>query len=85
MKVVKPNDKHHALRDELLALMRTKMKEMPAEEILAVLSYTVGQLIALQDQRRFTSAAILDLVAENMEAGNWQAISEVISAGGASN
>jgi hypothetical protein len=42
----------------------------------------MGQLIAMQDQRRFTSVMVMQLVSDNIEAGNQDAIREVASAGG---
>lgn len=48
-------EEHEALRNALLAAVRKTALDMPAEEILAVVCVLVGQLIALQDQRRFTN------------------------------
>ena len=75
-KKVKPSAQAVAVRDELIALMCAKMTTMDAAEILAVVAYTVGQLIALQDQRKMTPAMALALVSANIEAGNADAIAE---------
>lgn len=50
--------------------------------LLAVVAYTVGQIIAMQDQRVMTTDMVCDLVSENIEAGNQQAIAEVSSTTG---
>ena len=76
MKKIKPSTQSIAVRDELIALMRAKMTTMDTAEILAVVAYTVGQLIALQDQRKITPAMALALVSDNIEAGNADAIAE---------
>lgn len=48
---------HEALRQKINAFLKslTDQQDMPSEEVLAVAAYLVGQLIALQDQRKFTS------------------------------
>jgi hypothetical protein len=53
-----------------------------ADEMLAGASQIVGNLIALQDQRKMTPDMALAIVRANIEAGNQQAMAEVMSAGG---
>ena len=77
-----PTPQQLALRDDFLAVMRKHGSELRAEDILAIASYTVGQLIALQDQRTMTPAMALEIVASNIEAGNQHAQAEVKSAAG---
>lgn len=76
--------RHEKLRLDLLALLKKEAADMPADEILAVVSLLVGQLIAMQDQRRFTSDAVMKLVSANIEAGNRQAIVDLMNADGGS-
>lgn len=73
MKTVQPNPHHVAMRDAVIAAMRP-FDFLPAIEMLAVMSYTVGQLIALQDQTTYTAAAAMEVVSQNIELGNAQAI-----------
>lgn len=77
-----PSPKHMAMRDDLIAVIRKHGDAMSAADILAVAAYTVGQIIALQDQRTMTPAMAMEVVASNIEAGNQHAQSEVKSAGG---
>ncbi len=77
-----PSPEHMAVRDDFIAAIRKHGAEMRAEDILAIASYTVGQLIALQDQRTMTPAMAMEIVARNIEAGNQHAQAEVMSAGG---
>lgn len=81
MKSFKPTKEQTAFRDEMVAVLR-KHEHLRADEMLAVASYFVGQLIALQDQRKVTPSMAMELVASNIEAGNQHALTEVMSAGG---
>ena len=55
-------------------------KHLAPQEMLAGASQLVGNLIALQDQRRMTPAMALDVVQANIEVGNRMAMAEVASA-----
>lgn len=55
---------------------------MDALEILAIAAYTVGQLVALQDQRTVTPAMAMEIVANNIEAGNLHVVEGIMDAGG---
>jgi uncharacterized protein (DUF3084 family) len=70
-----PNERHLAFREDLIALLR-KYDDLRADEMLGVAAYFVGQLIALQDQRVFDSASVMQLVTQNIQAGNQQAVEQ---------
>ncbi len=70
IKAKPPTAAHIKVRDAMLAVIRKEAADMDAIEILAIAAYTVGQLIALQDQRTVTSAMAMEIVASNIEAGN---------------
>jgi hypothetical protein len=78
-KVVQPSADHEKLRLALCQAIRRKAPDMPAEEILAVFSQFVGQLIAVQDQRRFTPDSIMTLVSANIEMGNQHALDTLLN------
>lgn len=78
-KVVQPSAEHEQLRLALCKVIRRKAPDMPAEEILAIVCQLVGQLIALQDQRRFTSERVMALVSANIEMGNQHAIDTILN------
>ena len=82
LKAKQPTPQQRAARDDLIAMLR-KHEHLRADEMLAVAAYTVGQLIALQDQRTMTPTMALEIVSANIEAGNQHAQAEVKSAGGA--
>jgi hypothetical protein len=74
MKTVKPSAAHAAFRAAMLATMRQHAADMPAEEILALTAHMVGQILAMQDQRKMTPAMGMKLIADNIEQGNREVI-----------
>jgi len=85
MKTVQPTPEMEAARQAMIAAIRPYADALGGHGMLACAAYTVGQLIALQDQRTMTSRMALDLVSANIEAGNQAAMAEVKSAGGTAN
>ena len=77
-----PTAEHHRIRDAMLAVIQKEMAEMDALEVLAIAAYTVGQLIALQDQRIVTPAMAMEIVASNIEAGKSHVIEGLMGTGG---
>lgn len=73
--------KHEEFRQELLAVVKAKGETMAADEVLAMVSYLVGQLLALQDQRHYTVEIAMQLVMRNIEAGNVDAIANLFATG----
>lgn len=72
----KTSARHEEMRLAVIAAMRP-FDDVPAVEQLAVVSTFVGQLIALQDRRRFSPERIMAMVAANIELGNAAAITAV--------
>ena len=87
MKSATPAPAHQEIRDDLIAMLRNKADAtgIPAEEVLAIVANTVGQLMALQDQTKYTKDQIINLVVTNIEAGNAHALAKIKSAGGTAN
>ena len=67
-----------AARDAVLAALRPHADIIGAERILCVMAYTVGQLIAMQDQRSITPGRAMLIVSANIEAGNGDAINALL-------
>ena len=82
MKTVRPTPEMEAARQAMIAAIRPYADTLGGAGMLACAAYTVGQLIALQDQRSVTPAMAIDLVQANIEAGNQHAMAEVMSADG---
>lgn len=81
--------KTYAPTPRMIACM-AKMKaaidpQLEPMEMLALVSQLVGNLIALQDQRRITPEMAMIVVSQNIEVGNQEAIREVASIGGEAN
>ncbi len=61
---------HIALRAAFIEAMRGPGKGLGVRVILAVAAYFVGELVAMQDQRKYTPEQVLGIVGKNIEAGN---------------
>lgn len=73
---MKAKDRHEQMRLAVIEAMRP-FDDVPAIEQLAVISVFVGQLIAMQDQTRFSPGRVMEMVAANVELGNGQALTAV--------
>lgn len=62
----------------MLEALRPFADRLEVIEIVAVLSQTVGQFVAMLDQRQFTPAQAMQVVEENLAAGNAAQIEQVI-------
>lgn len=74
-KIRPSTERHQRLHEELVALMEREGGDLPAIELLAVLSQTLGSMIAYQDQR-IGADVIMELVSRNIEIGNQAAIDQ---------
>lgn len=77
MKSQKPSDAAVKCREAVIAAIQPFKEQLTGMEILAILAYTVGQTIAMQDQRTVTHDMIWELVGANIEAGNAYVINEL--------
>ena len=71
-----PTLDHMAFRDDLLAVLNKHAGALDGSEMMALAAYTVGQIMAMQDARKWTPALAMEIVAKNIEAGNEQAIAD---------
>jgi len=78
-KSVKPEAKHLAYRNALMAAIAQHGQTLEADELLALTSHFVGQLVALQDQRVMTPAMAMEIVATNIQQGNRDAIEPLMT------
>lgn len=70
MKRVTVDERHKKFEQGIKDAMAATVDDLTGEEMLAILSQVLGQLIALQDQRTMTSERAMLIVATNIEAGN---------------
>lgn len=82
MRVVDPTKSHEAFHKEFVDLLRKHLANEQADVLLAIAAYAVGQLVAMQDQRRMTPIMAMEIVARNIEAGNQNAIQAVMNSKG---
>jgi len=71
------NEKHLRFRKGLEGALRDGGADLQADEILAVTAHFLGQLIALQDQRKYDSEMVMALVIENIQQGNSEAVAKL--------
>lgn len=80
LKSTAPSADQLAARLALCEAMRAFGDRLTPPEQLAVASYLVGQLIALQDQRTMTPAMAFAIVQANLQAGNEGVVNDLINA-----
>lgn len=75
-----------AVRNRLMDAVKRELSngDVSSMELLAIIAHTTGACIALQDQRKVTPSLALEVVSKNIEAGNQEAMSEMLSARGLS-
>lgn len=71
-----PTPDMEAFRNDILAVLNKHAGTLDASEMMALAAYTTGQIMAMQDARKWSPAMALDVVAKNIEAGNAQAITD---------
>ena len=76
------NEKHEAFFQEFSALLGKHLGELDASEMLAVASNCVGKILALQDQRKFTSNQAMQIIMNNISLGNEQMIESLLNTKG---
>lgn len=79
---MKPSPELMAFRTEALALLKKHAGELPAEEMLAMSAHMVGQILAMQDQRQFTTDELMRMVCANIECGNHEVIDSLATTTG---
>lgn len=78
MKLSPASELHKTLRLELLEVLRKYTGKLDSSEMLALSAYMVGQILAMQDQRKMTPAMGMNLIASNIELGNKHAIDSLL-------
>ena len=73
---------HEVAYQDIVALVRKHGEHLSAVEMLAIAANMLGKLCAMQDQRSLTPAMVMEIVAQNVEEGNRQAVAEVMKSEG---
>lgn len=80
-KSMNPGQKHQELHKAMMQAFLDR-PDMPPEQMLAIIAYAAGQMMALLDQRKFTVEMAIRLVQENLELGNAHMIEQVMNTQG---
>jgi len=75
------DDRLKGCRARLMAAIKDEMDagRITAAELLCLLAHTTGACIAWHDQRKLTPERCMDFVAKNIEAGNRDAMAELLA------
>lgn len=67
------------IKSKLMVSITKEIEEgnITAVELLAILSYAVGQCVALLDKEKFTKDRAMDVVANNIEIGNQAVVNDL--------
>jgi hypothetical protein len=76
-KLVQPTKEYDELQREVMNVIKKYSDNMDAIEILAILSYTVGQCCAMQNQYKYNSDMLMRIISQNIELGNQHAIDSI--------
>lgn len=79
-----PSPEHDAFMAELKSCLGSTGKDLDAAVLLAIASQFVGQLLAMQDQRRFSVQQAIKLIERNVEIGNQTVIDSLLTQPGGS-
>lgn len=77
MKTREPTAVHRAFRDDVIALLNKHAGHLDAMDMLALGAHLVGQLVAMQDHRKYTPAMAMEVVGQNIEQGNAEVLASL--------
>ena len=75
-------EKRDQWQRELSTANRKHSKDLDDQDMLALGAHLVGQIIALQDQRKMTPGLAMEIVARNIELGNAEVIAPLMRSEG---
>lgn len=81
-KVKKTNANIQELRKDIAEVIRKHAPDLEKQEMLAVASVIVGVILANQDQFSVTPALAMEIVRQNIEAGNKAVIDDLLNSKG---
>lgn len=76
-RTVPVKDEHKAYFNALVAAIGNEGGDIPCEELLAITAKVCGRLLALMDQRRYSPATAMEIVARNIEVGNAEVLNDL--------
>lgn len=76
-RTVQPTLSMEIFRQQLLKLLDQHSGHLDSTVMLGVAAYAVGQMMALQDAKKYKPQQIIELVQNNIELGNKDAVRAV--------
>lgn len=77
MPIIKPKKDHQRFSDDMIALAKSKYSHLPTHELLALIAYLCGQVMAMLDQRKYTVNMARELISENIVLGNKAMVDQI--------
>jgi len=78
-RTIKPTEAHQLFHRDITTVMSAHPNLTPVE-YLCLMAQLVGQLAGLQDQTKYTSEAVMTMIAENIKEGNLMVQMQMINA-----
>ena len=82
LKCVQCDARHEVAYQDLCRLVSKHASELSSLQLLAIAGNMVGKLIAMQDQRSITAEQALEIVFQNLQAGNRQILDQILHSQG---
>lgn len=82
MRLKTASPEHEVAYQDLCALASKHAGKLSSMELLAIAANMLGKLMAMQDQRTVTSAIAMEVVIQNLQQGNQQAIEQLMNSKG---
>lgn len=79
MKSIAPNPQHQAFRAALERAIGEEGADIDVLELLALTAHLVGQLVAMQDQRKITVDMAMQVVISNIQQGNSEVVERLLN------
>jgi hypothetical protein len=61
---------HEMVYTDLIKLIAKHSEKVDKEEIMAIVANMLGKIMAMQDQRKISAQAALEIILSNIEEGN---------------
>ena len=82
IKTLPPTAADQAFRDDMMKVFRKHLKPDTKERLLALASQVVGEVLAHQDQRKWTPAQCIEMIQANIEKGNANEVARMMKLDG---
>lgn len=74
MKKIPVNLDMEAFRADMLSVLDKHTGHLDGVVMLSILAHTLGQLMAMQDATKYTAESLTEIVIQNIQSGNAQAV-----------